>query len=234
MEKEKLLNDLKELIKEGESLIKKAPSIIEIEHLTINLILHMDYKKWRLSALNLLRINFGKSHSFYKSLVNTKCRWTKNLGSKDPHYYSYTEDSIAEECAVLIYIKEQIEKNRIENIELEYGINLLSNFLEQAQILCENKYFEAAAIYGRLVIENHINELINKHEIKIDAKKIPPKLEKLRQENIIDLPTERMIQSLYDIGNFAAHNDERFLPYKNRSKLTDFLTMIKTKILAIK
>ena len=58
-------------------------------------------------------------------------------------------------------------------------------------------------------------------------------LVKLRKKEVFDLPTERMIQSKYDIGTYAVHGKEEFQNY-TKEDIIDLLKTTRDKILTIK
>jgi len=116
-----------------------------------------------------------------------------------------------------------------------YESDLFSNLLEQAFELAQKDYLVAAAVYCRLIIENFINDLCRIKGIEIEEKdkSISIKLTKLREKNIFDLPTERLIQARYDVGTYAVHGLDEFKKY-TKEDIIDVLESTRNKILTIK
>ena len=112
-----------------------------------------------------------------------------------------------------------------------FEVIVVSNLLEQAFELLKNDYRHAAAIYGRIVIENAMRGLCDLNNIK-QKDKVSNMLIDLRKTGIIDLPLERTIQAKYDIGSMAAHGKPDFSKYSNKD-IEEMLEFIRDKILII-
>lgn len=233
MDLDKFNKRLNSLMKEGTTMMNNCSSIENMDMHGESNEMNIAHAKWRLSCLNLMRYFFGEKHYFYQNFLKSKCTWTRKIPNGDTHHFSYCKESIADEIAVLHYIKDEINWGLVSDAKHMYQSELFSNLLEQAFELCDNGYIIASAVFGRLVIENFINDLLRLKEIEIGEKEnMPNKLVKLRNEGIIDLPTERIIQSHYDIGTYAVHGKKEFERY-NKEKIKDFLEIIQNKILTI-
>jgi hypothetical protein len=115
-----------------------------------------------------------------------------------------------------------------------YEADLFSDLLDQAFELTEKGYLVGAAVYGRLIVENFINDLCRIKEVKLeDNDKLPQKLTKLRKKEVIDLPLERTIQAAYDVGTYAVHGEAEFNKY-TKEQIFDRLNNIRDNILTIK
>lgn len=121
--------------------------------------------------------------------------------------------------------------NLVPDAQHLYESTIFSNLIEQAFELLKNNYKTAAAIYGRLVIENTIKDLCRLNKIE-GKEKVSDMLVELRKLNIIDLPQERTIQAKYDIGSLAAHGKKEFERYTDRD-IEELLEFIRDKIITM-
>lgn len=112
--------------------------------------------------------------------------------------------SILKACLDLIDSK----LNDIEGV-LQY--ELFENELQAAKNLCKKKYLRAAGTLAGVTLETHLSKVCKNRNIKL--KKKDPTIsdfnEELKKENIIDVPTWRLIQRLGDIRNMSTHSKER-------------------------
>jgi len=236
VKKEFIKKRLEDLIKETEGLLKTIPSLIEIDATKQDKEHIIFFDKWKLSCLNFLRASFGSNHYFYKNFKSCidEAAWAEfaTIGKHKvnrPYYYS--REQIAKGYATLLFIKEQIELNLVPDAKHFYEAALFSNLIEQGFELLKNGYRHAAAIYGRLVIENTIRDLCRLNNIK-DKEKLSGMLVELRKLDVIDLPIARVIQSKYDIGSLAVHGKKKFNKYSDRD-IEEMLEFIRDKIITI-
>jgi len=196
----------------------------------------MKCKKWELSCFNLLRNYFGETHHFFKEFkdaINKTVIFYHPLHEKRTTVIPYSKFNIATALACLSYINEETNMGLILNAKSVYEASLFSNLLDQAFGLIEMNYLPAAAIYARLIIENKIKDTCILNKIDVPEKsKIADLLVRLREKQIIDLPTERVIQSKYDIGTYAAHGKEEFKKY-GKKEILDLLEYTRDKILTL-
>lgn len=88
---------------------------------------------------------------------------------------------------------------------------LFDNELEAAEELLKNGYLRPAGVLAGVTLETHLSKVMEKHNLKIT--KIKPSIsdynDKLKKNNIYDIPDWRFIQRLGDIRNLCAHKKER-------------------------
>lgn len=196
----------------------------------------INYTKWSLSCLNLIRNAFGENHKFYAIFREASTGYcamipvgeTKQI-AKQPIFYCL--EDVAKSYAILINIKEEIELGLVSDAKRLYESNLFSNLLEQAFELLKKGYKPAAAIYGRIVIENTVRGLCDSNNIQ-QKDKVSEMLIELRKMDVIDLPLERVIQAKYDIGSMAAHGNPDFSKY-SEGDVKEMLEFVRDKILII-
>jgi len=235
MNRNVFVNRLDQLVEEGSELVSQSRRVREIQPLNQDLNYFVKAHTWWLSCANLLRSFFGESHPFYTNFIRSNGGWGVRTGpsSENRQPIEYPKEDIAKSYAVLIYVKQEFTLGLVADAQHLYEANLFSNLLEQAFELANKDYYIGAAVYSRLIIENFINDLCRIKEVKLEEKdKMPQKLFKLRDKNVIDLPTERLIQGQYDIGTYAVHGMEEFKNY-TKEKIIYMLEIIRDRILTI-
>ena len=235
MEDKKFLNRLDQLIKEGHELVNECPSLERYKPLKLNLNLYTKCHSWTLSCLNLLRTQFGDEHYFFHNFLSAcESEWSLQFSENVQQSIEYPREIIARAYAVLVYVKNEVELGFVADAKHLYEADLFSNLLEQAYELAEKDYLIGSAVYGRLIVENFINDLCRMKKVELDDKdRIPQKLTKLRKKGVFDLPLERIIQATYDIGTLAVHGKPDFKKY-TKEQILDFLNNIRDQILSIK
>jgi len=228
------LDRLDQLINEGNSLIDIAPNLKYVDPLRVNIENNVKFHIWWLSCLNLLRSQFGAKHYFYNNFRSAIGGWQKVINKDVTQPIDYCKEDLAKAYAVLVYIKTEYGLGLTADAKHLYEAELFSNLLEQAFELLEKGYIIGAAIYSRLIVENFVKDLCRVKKIKLDDKdKLPQKLDKLREAGTFDLPMERNIQSIYDVGTYATHGKDEFKQY-DKDKINFNLEFIKQRILTIK
>lgn len=94
--------------------------------------------------------------------------------------------------------------------------DVLDSEIESSKILLKNGFYRASGAVCGVVIEKHLSIVCNNHSISIKKKNpgIGDYNDLLKNENVIDTPTWRLIQRLADIRNICDHHKERE-PYKD-------------------
>ena len=89
--------------------------------------------------------------------------------------------------------------------------DLFDSELEAAEELNKNGFIRGAGAVAGVVIEKHLEEVCNNHEVK--TKKKNPTINDLNQNlkdsDIIDTKTWRFIQRLADLRNLCDHNKKK-------------------------
>ena len=90
-------------------------------------------------------------------------------------------------------------------------MDLFDSELDAAREMQKKGFLRCAGVIAGVVLEKHLGEVCNNHNIKITKKKptIGDYNEKLYANNVYDLPTQRQIQHLADIRNLCGHSKER-------------------------
>ena len=88
--------------------------------------------------------------------------------------------------------------------------DLFGSELDAARELAKNKFTRAAGAVAGVVLERHLKEVCDTHDIKIRKKapQISDLNEALKGSTVIDTPQWRSIQYLGDLRNLCAHDKE--------------------------
>ncbi|MDD2286240.1 MAG: hypothetical protein PHQ11_12700 [Paludibacter sp.] len=111
---------------------------------------------------------------------------------------------------ILKSIKRRFESSLFDIRQLVQA-ELFDSEIEAAKELNKNKFLRGAGAIAGVVLEKHLAQVIQNHNLKI-AKKNPSIADyndKLKLEKVYDTPTWRKIQHLGDIRNLCDHNKTR-------------------------
>lgn len=94
------------------------------------------------------------------------------------------------------------------NLETELQGNIFDSELDSAEELFKKKFLRAAGAIAGVVLEKHLNNVVQNHSIKITKKNptISDFNEKLKEGNFVEVPTWRKIQYLGDLRNICCHD----------------------------
>ncbi len=231
---------INELISEGHDLLVLCPSPENKGYTPrIDILLEAKCTEWISSSLNFLRYFFGYDHLFTKMFsgyATKQYMFTErdSGGSSFQTEVIYYKEKMAKLVGILRSVKREVELGYIEDSIFLHKKESLSNILGDGFTLLKHGYKEAAAIYGRIVLETTVKELCKLKEIEVEKnEKFPSVLVKLRKKGTIDLPLERSLQAQYDIGSLAAHGKKEF-DEKTPQDILFMLTFIRDSVLQLK
>lgn len=114
-----------------------------------------------------------------------------------------------QQLAILKAVNARFESSLFDIRQLVQA-DLFDSELEAAKELNKNKYVRAAGALAGVVLERHLGQVCDSHNIKIKKKNlgIADLNNALKQNDIIDLVQWRFIQHLGDIRNLCDHNRE--------------------------
>jgi len=113
------------------------------------------------------------------------------------------------QLAILKSVKARFESSLFEIKQL-LRADLLDLEIDSSKELLKNGYLRASGVIAGVVLETHLSQVCNSHNITI--KKNPTINyfnEILKKNNIIDVPKWRFIQRLGDLRNLCGHKRER-------------------------
>jgi hypothetical protein len=207
------VNDLKkQLGKEAEDVLKNLPSFSD------------EYQRWyseaKMLIKQLLPERLGDFVRYYE----------KPKPRKEINYESYRiEDCLQglrmtrgaqklvgpeaaiphfrQQLAILNSVKARFESSLFDIRQLVQA-DLFDSELDAAKELSKHKFTRAAGALTGVVLERHLGQVCENHDIKI-TKKAPGIADlnnALKEANVIDVPAWRFIQHLADIRNLCDHD----------------------------
>ena len=89
--------------------------------------------------------------------------------------------------------------------------DLFDSELDAARELLKNGFLRASGAICGVILEKHLGQVCTNHSLSLRKKNpaINDYNQLLKDENVIDVPTWRLIQRLADIRNLCDHNKER-------------------------
>lgn len=126
-------------------------------------------------------------------------------------------DTIASPISITTKMEQQLAilksaKSLLEsyfyNLKTELIGNIFDSEIESAYALLKRHFLRAAGAVAGVVLEKHLDNVLCEHKLKITKKDptISDFNDKLKSENVIDVPTWRKIQLLGDLRNLCCHN----------------------------
>lgn len=110
---------------------------------------------------------------------------------------------------ILKSIKVKFESSLFEIRQLLQA-DLLDSEIDSSKELLKNGYLRASGVIAGVVLETHLLQICNSHNITIKKNPtINDFNEILKQNNVIDIPNWRFIQRLADLRNLCGHKRER-------------------------
>lgn len=115
-----------------------------------------------------------------------------------------------QQTAILKAVERRFESSLFEIRQLVQA-DLFDSELEAAKELLRHKFFRAAGAVAGVVLEKHLKQVCDNHNVKIQKKNptINDLNELLRGESIIDVPQWRYVSMLGDIRNLCDHNKQK-------------------------
>jgi hypothetical protein len=112
-----------------------------------------------------------------------------------------------QQLAILQSLEERFRSSLFDIRQLVQA-DLLDSELDAAEELAKNRFTRAAGALAGVVLERHLAEVCDNHEIKIGKKSpgISDLNDALKSSNVIDIPQWRFIQHLGDIRNLCDHS----------------------------
>jgi len=181
------------LPKRFNELIERGKLLLKLPHVNPCLEDRAKLEKWKTTCLHLVGRTFGEDSIYYEKL-----RFV--FKSNNPEYVAIHGMAIMEGA------KEDIEKGFLYEIKHLIATDTFDSILEQAEHLLSRGFKDAAAIIGRVVIENSLKDIANRENIEFPEKANPSGLNQiLWKEGIYAKNVWRVTQGHIDTENFAAH-----------------------------
>jgi hypothetical protein len=115
-----------------------------------------------------------------------------------------------QQVAILRAVKKRFESSLFEIKQLVQA-DLFDSELDASRELLKNKFFRAAGAIAGVVLEKHLRQVCDDHNVKITKKNpgISDLNELLKAATIIDVPQWRHITLLGDYRNLCDHNKQK-------------------------
>lgn len=187
---EKLLNKLEQLLSEGDKILDSCgwdgkdyrnwPSKI-------------DYVRFRTEGLNIIKRACGESSDHYQSL--------RKIADDAKNEFYFTE------CVAIVgAARNDYRDGYIFDIKSLVAAEVLSNFIEQSEVLLQYNYFIPAASLIGAILEDILRKLSEANGIEIPEKtKIDRLNADLAKAGAYDKLVQKRITALADIRNNADH-----------------------------
>ena len=135
-------------------------------------------------------------------IVPGKSKWGKvNQYSAYPH--------LIQQVAIVESVIKRFESSLFD-IKQIVQADVLDSELDAAKLLVKHGFLRAGGAIAGVVMEKHLLQVCENHEIKFRKKKpvIADLNDSLKTENVIDTPQWRFNQHLGDIRNLCVHNND--------------------------
>ena len=112
-----------------------------------------------------------------------------------------------QQLAILKAVRARFESSLFDISQLVMA-DLFDSELATASELAKKKFLRAAGVVAGVILEKHLAQVCKNHSVKMLKRSptISDLNDRLKAENVVDIPQWRSIQHLSDIRNLCAHN----------------------------
>mgnify|MGYP000453774741 CR=1 FL=1 len=153
------------------------------------------FLEWRIKTKNLLSKCAGKDSEHYKAFRE----------AEKPQSFESEFDQLKRARAAFKAAKEDYEGGYMSSYRKLTQAEVFDTELDQAKELCENGYYQAAAVIAGTVLETTLKTICMEREISTG--KLDKMNADLAKENLYNKLTQKRITALADIRNNAAHGN---------------------------
>lgn len=185
-----------EIETEAEELKNKTrikPHVTRMSGEPIYEVPHSEFKGWGTRVLNLLARVFGEASAHYKEFSS---------------FFSHSSGEIdqMDTCtAIFLAAKKDYRAGYLFNTRALVKAEVLDDVLDQARVLLENGYKDAACLLIGVSLEVAVKELANRSQIQFG------KLDKMNVElckaNVYNMAKQKQITAWAELRNKAAHGE---------------------------
>lgn len=193
MIKEKLTEKFNKLLVEGKQILSQAGwDGREYRHHPSS----TDYLRFRTEALNLIGKVCGKNSDHYLELKRIA---EESASANNSYYFTYC-------YGILEAAHNDFNEGFLFEIKALISAELLADFLEQAEVLLQNGYYNPAASLAGAVLEDSLRKICEKNGIPVAEKtKIDTLNSDLAKAGIYNKLVQKQITANADIRNNADH-----------------------------
>lgn len=150
------------------------------------------YNSWVIKSKNAIQLTFGEKSKHYDAFNHI----ASNRGTYRNHVKSLK--------GILVGAQDDYENGYVIGQEFLIAGEIFDSLLEESKHLLNTNHKDAAAILGRVVIEDSLKRLARNENIN-ENQKASILNDELKKASLYTQPQWRLIQSYLDIGNSAAH-----------------------------
>ncbi|MXY81314.1 MAG: hypothetical protein F4Y91_04415 [Gemmatimonadetes bacterium] len=218
---------LEDLIQRIDQLIQKADEVLQTVEGNLYDGLSVDsesFYAFRSASLSFLAMTFGKDHTHYDEF-NSKA------SSETPYHTQIG-------CSILSVAREELAGGWLATTKELISAEIFSDFLEMAQHLLDEGYKDPAAVMAGSVLEEHLRQLCQKHDISTEiTRQGRPKSKKadalnadLTKKQVYNRLDQKNVTAWLDLRNKAAHGKYQEYTEKQVSlmlqSLSDFMVRV--------
>lgn len=156
---------------------------------------------FRAAGLSFIHQVYGEQHPHFSE-------FSKGTNEARPHCAS-------KGIAILNAVKDEIEGGWLQSIKGLVSAELFADFISMAEHLHENGYKDAAAVMTGSVLEQHLRQLCQKHDIPVSElkgdKEVPLKADRLNSElakkSAYNAIEQKQVTAWLGLRNDAAHGN---------------------------
>ena len=221
---EKYKGDLAKLIERGAKIKSALSGNLAASALTKELT-ETEYQHWyteshqvikqllpdRLSDFEHLYRGNGHRKEMTPSTYNIHDFLSGRYVPRDSSYYSgLARSQILVQVSILESVQTRFDST-LFGIRQWVQADLFESDLDAARELTKQGFFRAAGAVAGVVLEKHLRQVIDNHNVKVSKRNptISDYNDRLKDEDVLDIPTWRQIQRLGDIRNLCDHDKER-------------------------
>lgn len=229
--REDLKNDLKELVKLGNTLLQLEANKNNEKIKEYKLSIKTEYQSWYSRSIAIIKQIMPERLNEFNSYYNIEKRDNSNIS-----FLTYTISDYLLGLTVTrgIYKEEVVNPLHTFISKFQHQISILNsvedrldsilsdikgllqaelfdNQMEAAKELNKKGHLRAAGTLAGVMLEQHFSNIVKNHTIKISKKDplISEYNDNLKNNNVYDVPTWRFIQRIGDIRNLCAHSKDR-------------------------
>ena len=184
-----------------------------------------DYQLWYTESLAVIKQLLPDRYREFVDSYEGEVRGWLTEGGQDAWPVAYVEDRIAMirlQAQILHSAATRFESSLFE-IRQMVQADLFDSELESAKELNKQGFSRCAGAVAGVVLEKHLSQVTGNHDLRVGKPKpgINDFNEKLKSDDVIDVPTWRNIQRLADLRNLCDHSREREPSRDDVSELID-------------
>lgn len=191
-----LINRADELIEFGKRVLGSRTSSSAYGYVSVD---NSKFEGFRTAILSFLKLCYGTDHPYYEKF--------------DSEVTTNIPQDVEKGLGIIQAARNEISGGWLISTKGLISAEIFSDFLEMGRHLLENDYKDAAAVITGSVLEEHLRQLCQKHnldtEVEKNGKLIPKKADLLNAElaklQIFNKLDQKNVTAWLDLRNKAAH-----------------------------